>query len=166
MEDDVHSQSNTAFQPVQMRMSGQHQYPHSHHGTPATEYTGFVWPSPQVPVSGETFAHNATRPTHQSLHPLIMPQWPSMLSSQSTQPTPSYYPTVLPQNHLAAMSSTPVGTPISTSSTRSGSTPRRTLTDDERRQMCEFHEQNPTAKQNEIGCKSMKPLAVLLADSK
>jgi hypothetical protein len=31
------------------------------------------------------------------------------------------------------------------------STPRRTLTDDDRRRMCQYHEDNPTVKQTEIG---------------
>ncbi|KAL1297079.1 hypothetical protein AAFC00_004664 [Neodothiora populina] len=146
-EDDPNQNVNPTFDGAQMPMGGQHQYPHSHHGTPAAEYPGFVWHTSQM--AGDTRSYQ--RPNHPSLHPLVLPQWPSMLSSQSTQPVPAYYPQVMPQGQLGTTSPTPLLTPISASSTRSGSTPRRTLTDDERRKMCEYHEQNPSAKQNEIG---------------
>jgi hypothetical protein len=39
-------------------------------------------------------------------------------------------------------------TPVTTTG---GSTPRRTLTDDDRRRMCEYHESHPGVKQTEIG---------------
>jgi len=156
MEDDYnHQQPTPVFHQVHMRMDGQQQYPHSYHGTPATEYAGFAWPSPQDPDGSRPFGHSPVqRPTHQSLHPLVMPQWPSMLNSQPSQSASNYYPTIVAQAQLSTVSPTPLMTPVSASSTRSGSTPRRTLTDEERRLMCEFHEQNPNAKQNEIGCQS------------
>jgi hypothetical protein len=51
--------------------------------------------------------------------------------------------------------SPPTVTPISAgSSTRSGGpSVRKTLSDDDRRRMCKYAEENPTAKQTEIGCK-------------
>lgn len=163
MENDPNIQPNPAFHQIQMRMNGQHQYPHSHHGTPATEYAGFVWPSPP---EGGAFGHSPPqRPNHQSLHPLVMPQWPSMLSSQPPPTAPVYYPTAIPQGQLGTVSPAPLMTPVSASSTRSGSTPRRTLTDEERRKMCEYHEQNPSAKQNEIGGKSTPVPFIMLADN-
>jgi hypothetical protein len=54
----------------------------------------------------------------------------------------------------------PMATPVSASTTlvtgtsfttTGGSTPRRTLTDDDRRRMCEYHESHPGVKQTEIG---------------
>lgn len=152
MENDQTQQHlNSVFSPLHMQTSDPHRYPHSHHGTPATEYPNFVWSSPPNP---ESFVQaSGQRPTHQSLHPLVMPQWPSMLSSQALQPAPNYYSTIMPQTQVDTISPTPLMTPVSPASTRSGSTQRRTLTDDERRKMCEYHEQFPTAKQTEIGCK-------------
>lgn len=141
-----------AFNQIQMRSNGQQEqrHPHSHHGTPAHEYAGFTW-SPSSTRDVAMFEQGLPqRPSHQSLHPLVMPQWPSMLSSQPAQANP-YYPTVLPQGPSSTTSSTPQMTPLSATSNRSGSTPRRTLTDEERRDMCHYHEQNPSAKQNEIG---------------
>ncbi|KXL49797.1 hypothetical protein M433DRAFT_74713 [Acidomyces richmondensis BFW] len=44
-----------------------------------------------------------------------------------------------------------VQTPISAVSSRSGSTPRKTLTDQDRRRMCQYAEEHPNSKQTEIG---------------
>lgn len=131
----------------------EHQYPHSHHGTPAQEYAGFNWSSPPMPVHPNAFLQTAPqRPQHQMLQPLVMPQtmplWPSQLSSQA-----SYMPTMVQQAPLPSMASVPIMTPVSASSSRSSATPRRTLTDDDRRRMCVYHEQHPTMKQTEIGGK-------------
>lgn len=63
--------------------------------------------------------------------------WPSMLTN--------------PQSYSAP----PIGMPMPASlKPRLGmgqSQPRRTLTDDDRRRMCQYHEDNPTVKQTEIG---------------
>lgn len=86
------------------------------------------------------------RTTHPQLQPLIMPQWPSMLTSQST-----YVPPIFPS---APVPITPASaTPVSATSThsRTSSTPRKTLTDQDRRRMCLYHEEHPTVKQTEIG---------------
>ena len=77
---------------------------------------------------------------HPQVPMLIMPShtWPSML----TNPV-SYAPPPLPTPAVAPL---PPTKPLRTSST-----PRRTLTDDDRRKMCQYHEENPTAKQVDIG---------------
>lgn len=151
MEDDPNQHRSPAFQQLQMRWTDQHQYPHSHHGTPAQEYTEYGWGTPQIPNESGTFVH---RPGLQSLQPLVMPPWPSMLNNGPSRT--NYYPSVVPPTQVSStVSPTPSMTPVSASSTRSGSTPRRTLTDDERRQMCQYHEANPGKKQTEIGSKSI-----------
>lgn len=117
-------------------------YNHSHHTTPVHEYTGFSftpYPSAMAPP----------RTTHHQLQPLVMPQWPSTLVSQST-----YVPPIYPS--APAPMPVPVGptsTPISATSTgsRTSSTPRKTLTDADRRRMCLYHEEHPSTKQTEIG---------------
>ncbi|KAF1925550.1 CenpB-DNA-bind-domain-containing protein [Didymella exigua CBS 183.55] len=127
------------------------QYPH--HSSPVQDFNGFhaYTPMPMEPIYGNGMhpphpQHPAPRSMHQQLQPLIMPQWPSMLTSQST-----YQPSIFPS---APVPITPASaTPVSATSThsRTSSTPRKTLTDHDRRRMCQYHEDNPTVKQTEIG---------------
>jgi hypothetical protein len=127
-----------------------HMYPHSHHGTPAQEYNNFQFASPQLSLGPATFENTMPqRPVHQQLQPLVMPQWPSMLNSQSHQTFQPSYPQ--PVQSIQPMTMAPLPTPISATSSRSASTPRKTLTDSDRKQMCQYAEDNPAAKQTEIG---------------
>ncbi|KAF1816456.1 hypothetical protein P152DRAFT_446107 [Eremomyces bilateralis CBS 781.70] len=126
-------------------------YPHSVHQSPVHEYPGFAFaPMPMEPMytHGMPSTMPPPRPTHQ-LQPLVMPQqqqWPSMLTSQSTY-VPPIYPSTTPAVPVA-----PASTPISATSTSSRtSTPRKTLTDTDRRRMCLYHEEHPNVKQTEIG---------------
>jgi hypothetical protein len=124
-----------------------------HHQSPVQDYNGFTSyaPLPMEPMYGTGMhpphhPHPTPRTTHPQLQPLIMPQWPSMLTSQST-----YQPPIFPS---APVPITPASaTPVSATSThsRTSSTPRKTLTDSDRRRMCQYHEENPTVKQTEIG---------------
>ncbi|KAF2183219.1 CenpB-DNA-bind-domain-containing protein [Zopfia rhizophila CBS 207.26] len=121
-------------------------YSQSQHQSPVQDYNGFnsYAPLPMEPLYN-TGMH-PPRTTHPQLQPLIMPQWPSMLTSQST-----YVPPIFPS---APVPITPASaTPVSATSTRShtSSTPRKTLTDADRRRMCLYHEEHPTVKQTEIG---------------
>jgi hypothetical protein len=128
-----------------------HIYPHSHHGTPAQEYSGFNFTTPQLPMEPNAFSSSLQqRPMPPQLQPLIMPQWPSMLSSQSAHST---YQPLFPQpvQPIQPMSIGPLQTPISATSTRSTSTPRKTLTDADRKRMCQYAEEHPNSKQTEIG---------------
>ncbi|KAF4548847.1 Hypothetical protein D9617_25g061770 [Elsinoe fawcettii] len=90
-------------------------------------------------------------PFEQRLDPPAMPQWPSQLTGdhssmyktmgmppQSTLVGPEVFPGMMPPTGPGAS-----GTP----------NPRRTLTDDDRRDMCIFAEENPTLKQIEIGAR-------------
>ena len=82
-----------------------------------------------------------------------MPQWPSMPTSQSTYHAPFFLSAPPP---IPPASATPV---LDTSThSRTSSTPRKTLTDADRRGICQYHEDNPTVKQTEIGgIISMRP---------
>lgn len=129
-----------------------HVYPHSHHGTPAQEYNGFSFASAQLPMQPSVFINNGSsgvqhRPLHHQLQPLVMPQWPSMLPSQGNY-NRTYQNQIQPVPPIAAA---PITTPISANSARSGTTPRKTLTDLDRRRMCQYHEEHPNTKQTEIG---------------
>ena len=129
-------------------------HPHSHHGTPAQEYQGFSFTSPQLPMEPSAFASGVQqRPMHHHLQPLVMPQWPSMLSSQAHN---SYQPMYQqPIQTMQPMSAGPLMTPISATSTKSTSTPRKTLTDLDRKRMCQYAEEHPNSKQTEIGGTSL-----------
>ncbi|TAQ87760.1 hypothetical protein B7494_g3923 [Chlorociboria aeruginascens] len=104
-----------------------------HHGVPND--SPFPRMGPPAPVHS----------THQQLLPLIMPShptWPSMLTNPATYTAP---PVAIPpantsgkgQPKLPAIHATP--------------SPRKTLTDSDRRRMCQYHEDNPSVKQTEIG---------------
>jgi hypothetical protein len=86
---------------------------------------------------------------HQQLLPLIVPShstWPSMLTNPGNFTSP---PVAIPASapplvkgstpKLPAIHATP--------------SPRKTLTDNDRKNMCQYHEDNPHVKQTEIGGK-------------
>ncbi|GAB1320529.1 hypothetical protein MFIFM68171_10739 [Madurella fahalii] len=98
-------------------------------------------------------------PTHQPIHQpqaahtqlpiLMMPHatWPSMLTNPNNYGPPhSAPPVAIP----------PMTTPLKTSklpAIQTTSQPRKTLTDDDRRAMCQYAEDHPTAKQTDIGAR-------------
>ncbi|EGC41050.1 conserved hypothetical protein [Histoplasma capsulatum var. duboisii H88] len=121
-------------------------YGPSQHRSPINEFNGFTYgSSPVMPVE-PSYSMSIPQPyTSQQLLPLSTPsQWPSMLTTQSTFP-----PVPLPPMPISSMPNLhPIHTaPIATAAP----TPRRTLTDNDRRRMCMYHEENPHVKQTEIG---------------
>lgn len=131
-------------------------YSHSHHGTPAQEYQSFNFSSPQMAMEPSAFSNNVQqRPMHQHLQPLVMPQmpqWPSMLGTQAHSTyQPMYAQPVQSTQPTQPLSAGPLHTPVSATSTRSASTPRKTLTDLDRKRMCLYAEEHPNSKQTEIG---------------
>lgn len=125
-------------------------YASSQHQSPIHEYGGFgfMHTAPQSLPSEPTFSRMAPpQPTHTTQHqqllPLIMPShptWPSMLTN------PAGY-------QAAPVSMPPVSAPLKTTKLPAihAPSPRKTLTDDDRRRMCRYHEENPSVKQTEIG---------------
>lgn len=126
-------------------------YHQPQHQSPVQDYNGFnnYAPLPMEPLY--TTDMHPPRTAVPQLQPLIMPQWPSMLTSQSTYVPPIFPSAPVP---ITPASATPVSA-VSATSTRShgSSTPRKTLTDADRRRMCLYHEEHPTVKQTEIGGK-------------
>lgn len=123
------------------------------HQSPVHEFNGaygYISPAhlPLEPAYAPAIPPAPPYSTHQPMRPLVMPQWPSMLTNPSTG-APPIAPAPPP---LAPVSSiiTAHPVPVVTSSTGT-STARRTLTDQDRRRMCQYHEDNPTVKQTEIG---------------
>ena len=129
--------------------------PHLH--SPAHEYSGFGYMSSPHGIPMEPTFQRAmplSYSTHQQQPPSLMTApWPSMLTNPS-------------RNHPPALSIQPIQSPpplppTSTFPTIHSLPPtvnplpvpsaRRTLTDQDRRRMCQYHEDNPTVKQTEIG---------------
>lgn len=133
--------------------SWEHIYPHSHHGTPAQEYSGFNF-SPQMPMEPTFSSSVQPRPLPPQLQPLIMPQWPSMLNNASHSTFQPMYPQ--PVQPIQPVTIGALQTPVSAVSMRSTPTPRKTLTDLDRKRMCQYAEDHPNAKQTEIGGKGFK----------
>ena len=124
----------------------------SHHASPIHEYPPYSWDSPPTSMSSvfdNTVPHS--RPSHAYLAPLITTPWPSMLATQSPQyasaPQP---PAPAPVQHPTA----PAPPQLASSHPSNSTNPRRTLTDADRRKMCQYHEQHPKKKQTEIGGQS------------
>lgn len=100
-------------------------------------------PSPQQPLPHPP-------PHHHPALPMLMvpshPTWPSMLTnpnSFNTSPPVAIPPaSSTPVSQLKAVRRLPAQPPAQ---------PRKTLTDDDRRRMCQYHEDNPAMKQTEIG---------------
>jgi len=150
MADDDHHAGFSSSPPIGSWSQSPHIYPHSHHGTPAQEYSGFSFSTPQLPMEPSAFSASLQqRPIQQQLQPLIMPQWPSMLNSQSQSSYQPMFPQ--PVQPIQPMSLGGLQTPVSATSARSTSTPRKTLTDLDRKRMCQYAEEHPNSKQTEIG---------------
>ncbi len=129
---------------------------HSSHNSPLQEYNGFAFMSnthvPLEPLYNRPVLSSYS--TAQPLQPLVMPQWPSQLTNPSVDNgPPAAFP---PPRPLAPISTMQIKPPLPRSASTPApvsapSTARRTLTDQDRRRMCQYHEDHPTVKQTEIG---------------
>lgn len=104
-------------------------------------------PPPPPPLHGQHSGPPA--PSHHPTLPMLMvpshPTWPSMLTNPggfNSSPPVAIPPVSAGVQPLKP--SRPLVTPIS-------SQPRKTLTDDDRRRMCQWHIDHPEMKQTEIG---------------
>lgn len=126
--------------------------------SPLHEHPSYVYTTAPGMDSIFSAAAPQSRPSHHQLQPLITTPWPSMLASQSTSYTSQHAhplppPPPLAQEHMQsqpAVSQPPTLAPAYAPS-HPTTTPRRTLTDNDRRKMCQYHEDHPTKKQTEIG---------------
>ncbi|KAL8871215.1 MAG: hypothetical protein Q9174_002909 [Haloplaca sp. 1 TL-2023] len=136
----------------------------SPHHSPLNEFNGFYMPTASYMGLDSIYSRPPTtsQPPGQTLHPLIVPQWPSQLTNPSMSP-----PSSTPQSTSSAPANiprpiAPLTTPVEPKSATQSAPPapvpiptppsgRRTLTDQDRRRMCQYHDENPTVKQTEIG---------------
>jgi hypothetical protein len=136
-----------------------HGYNSSQHQSPIFEHGGFGF---MQPIHNGLAAEQSYNPqqriaqpppphtTHQQLLPLIMPShptWPSMLTNPASYPAP---PVAIPATAPPLLKMTGTKLPAI-----HNASPRKTLTDSDRRRMCQYHEENPSVKQTEIGGESM-----------
>ncbi|PGH08817.1 hypothetical protein AJ80_07776 [Polytolypa hystricis UAMH7299] len=122
-------------------------YASSHHQSPMSEFHSFAYGSSPIMPLEPAYSMSIPQPyAPQQLLPLTTPsQWPSMLTTQSSYPPVPLPPLPMPSS-MPALHPIHTAPPISTAPT-----PRRTLTDADRRRMCLYHEENPHVKQTEIG---------------
>lgn len=81
--------------------------------------------------------------THSNSQSVPLTFWPSMMTTSANFFAPSVIVPPSPALTVKGMSSKLEGT----------SSPRRTLTDNDRRRMCIYHQENPSVKQTDIGGK-------------
>lgn len=124
-----------------------------HQSPPLPEYHSFLYGSSPPGLTMEPSYDMSMPPPYASL-PLLMPShpWPSMLANQ---PQPQLPDTYLPPVPIPASQPKPIRPMPARKSSTGGSTPRRMLTDEDRRRMCLYHEEHKTAKQTDIGGESL-----------
>lgn len=117
------------------------------HSPPMHEYSGFDYGSSQL-MAVDSYGMSVPPPYASMPLPMPSHSWPSMLTTHSP-----FVASGLPASTTpTSVSPSATMCPVRKTST-GGTTPRRTLTDDDRRQMCIYHEENKTAKQTDIGGK-------------
>jgi hypothetical protein len=146
MEHEQHQEHGFGYHDGSSQWIGGHSGFNSQHQSPIHEHDGFAFnPIPMDSMYSSSMP--PPRTNYQSLQPLVTPQWPSMLTSQSSYNGPIFSSTPIPSAPVSA----PVSAPPATG--RTSSTPRKTLTDHDRRRMCLYAEEHPNVKQTEIGGK-------------
>lgn len=135
---------------------GDYYMPPVSHGLPSESIGGHMAPPP-VPQAIQHQQHQQHHqhhpfPSQQLPHPLVIPTqpraqvpWPSL----QTNPGQSYSapPVAIPPQTALSLKPQPKLPSLTTSQ------PRKTLTEDDRRRMCQYAEDNPNMKQTEIGAK-------------
>lgn len=130
---------------------------HSPHHSPPNDYDDFVFSAATHVQMGPIYNRpmQPAFPSPQPLQSLVtMAQWPSQITNPSEHSSPPA-PIPLHRPILPLSKTTPVPTltpaPAPSKLSHPTSTSRRTLTDSDRRRMCEYHSENPNVKQTEIG---------------
>ena len=111
--------------------------PIQHNGLPTEHYTQRM-PRFLLPNANDQQLLSLNMPSHST--------WPSMLTDTESD-------SKLPPVAIPPLASAPLinGTGIQLPPIHATPSPRKTLTDSDRRRMCQYHEENPSVKQTEIG---------------
>lgn len=133
---------------------------HPPHQSPGNDYSDFGF-SAATHVQMDPIYSPPMQPSFSSPQPLhsllIVPEWPSQITNPSENSSPpAPIPLLRPIRPLSKTAPVPTlsPAPAPSKSSHSSSTSRRTLTDSDRRRMCEYHSENPNVKQTEIGGES------------
>ncbi|KAL2753566.1 hypothetical protein ACRALDRAFT_2111757 [Sodiomyces alcalophilus JCM 7366] len=124
---------------------------HSPHGLTSESISRMPPPpvplQPMQPIQPIQPHHQRQPHAHLSMLtiPTQQPAWPSMLTNPNSYSAHSAPPISMPS--MVAPTPAKMTRPPGASQ----STPRKTLTDDDRRRMCQYHLENPNMKQTEIG---------------
>ena len=150
MDDAYHYVVDSNSYSIQQRDGATHLWPAAHPDAMAEERFCFLHSTPNHTGDTNPFDVGAQqRSDTQQLQPLGMPRWPSMIASHSISTCqPGYSSQVQPMQPVILGK---LQTPVSAASTGPASTGRRYLTDDERKDICQYAEDNPNSKQTEIG---------------
>ncbi|KAK7965033.1 hypothetical protein PG996_000606 [Apiospora saccharicola] len=127
--------------------------PVTSHGLPSESIGGGHMPPPPMPSQiHQSPIHHQQQlhfPNQQHQQPILQAQkvnWPSLHTNPGqSYPTP---PVAIPAQSTVPIRQTPKQLPSITTSQ-----PRKTLSDDDRRRMCQYAADNPKSKQTEIGAK-------------
>jgi hypothetical protein len=113
------------------------------HGLPSESLSRMPPPPPPQPM------HQQPQASHTQLPMLMMPQvtFPSMLTNPNTYGSPHSAPPVAIPSIAAPLKASKLP------AIQTASQPRKTLTDEDRRAMCQYAEDHPTAKQTDIGAR-------------
>ncbi|KAK3302134.1 uncharacterized protein B0T15DRAFT_293653 [Chaetomium strumarium] len=117
--------------------------PPINHGLPSESLSRMPPPPPPQPM------HQQPQASHTQLPMLMMPPvtFPSMLTNPNTYGPPHSAPPVAIPSIAAPLKASKLPAIQTTSQ------PRKTLTDEDRRAMCQYAEDHPTAKQTDIGAR-------------
>ncbi|KAI0128630.1 hypothetical protein BJ170DRAFT_594465 [Xylariales sp. AK1849] len=147
----------------QMAMSGyggDYYMPPVSHGLPSESIGANHMGPPPVPQQVQHQHHNQQQQhyTNHLPHPLVIPThqttaasviWPSL----RTNPSQTYAAPPVPIPPQSAALPPPLKQQQPKLPSITTSTPRKTLTNEDRRRMCQYHEDHPNVKQTEIGLK-------------
>ena len=157
--DHSHHYQDFSYAPPEQWVDRSAYHPQQHH-SPMEEYPQYGFASSPPVQHGFP-----THPQRPALQPIVTTPWPSVLANQQQQQQqPIYNPPppavhAIPQPPQPPPAPPPLQTSPASATPQLGSshvgqatsTPRRTLTDSDRRKMCQYHEEHPTKKQTEIG---------------
>lgn len=138
---------NSFHQPTTMPEYAGFSFLHISHGLPS-ESLARLAVAPAAPPPAQPL--HAPQP-HPQLQMLMMNPAPTAWPSMLTNPAPPTYAPPPPPQAAPPVPIPPIPAPIKKSGT--GSQPRKTLTDEDRRRMCQYAEENPGAKQTDIGAR-------------
>ena len=164
--------------PMAMKMEQPYEVHHEHslglvemtdesqspHDSPPNDYTStFEFTNSAHAHYDQTYSsapYQTAYSAPQPLHPLnTATLWPSQLTNPSGSSPSSVLPLqprpLAPVSHESPAPPVSEPTPPPPKRTPTLPTSRKTLTDNDRRRMCRYHEENPTIKQTEIGGESI-----------